>query len=235
MRAVRCRNLHLSGIDVLLPALVSIDGRRPDDAREVQIAISFAEGHVQSVVAALVAHWLEHTFRRRFVEHPRGAESDLATAAFYDKLASGFENESAFAAALVFPRDRSLPRSADPVSSNGAPVRHARRTARGSAFSRFVNGTELAKWTFHGRVRAHVDPAAGTVQVAFDELPGSITFVSEPKSPTLASRSLARSHEASAWYGFGTPIRRPDAAIETLRDAVAARSRRAKAPAAHHL
>jgi hypothetical protein len=199
----------------------------------VQIALSFAEGRVQSVVAALVAHWLEHTFHRRFVEDPTGAESDLAAAAFYDKLASRFEDESAFAAALVFPRRRSVSRSADPVSSNGAP--DARRTARGDAFSRFVNGTELAKWTFHGRVLAHVDPAAGTVQVAFDELPGSVTFFSEPKSPTLASRSLARSHEVSAWYGFGTPIRRPDAALETLRDAVAARSRRAKAPAAHHV
>jgi hypothetical protein len=232
MRAVRRKNLRLSGIDVLLPALVSIDGRRPDDAQEVQIAVSFAEGHVQSIVAALVAHWLEHTFHRRFVEDPRGAENNLATAAFYDKLASGFADESALAAALVFPRRRSMPRGADPVSSNSAPG--ARRTARGSAFSRFVNGTELAKWAFHGRVRAHVDPAAGTVQVAFDELPGSVTFISEPKSPTLASRSLARCHEVSAWYGFGTPIRRPDAAIETLRDAVAARSRRAKAPAAHH-
>jgi hypothetical protein len=232
MRAVRCRNLRLSGIDVLLPALVSIDGRRPDDAREVQIAVSFAEGHVQRIVAALVAHWLEHTFHRRFVEDPQSAESDLATAAFYDKLASDFEDESALVAALVFPRRRSVPRSADPVSSNSAP--DARRTARGSVFSRFVNGTELAKWIFHGRVRAHVDPAAGKVQVAFDELPGSITFVSEPKSPTLASRSHARSNEVSAWYGFGTPIRRPDAAIETLRDAVAARIRRAKAPTAHH-
>jgi hypothetical protein len=183
----------------------------------------------------LVAHWLEHTFHRRFVEDLRGAESDLATAAFNDKLTGGFEDESAFAAALVFPRGRSVPRSADQVSSNGAPVRHARRTARGSAFSRFVNGTELAKWTFHGRAHAHFDPAAGTVQVAFDELPGSITFVSEPKSPTLASRSPARSHKVSAWYGFGTPIRRPDAAIEALRGAVAARSRRAKAPAAHHV
>jgi hypothetical protein len=225
--------LRLSGIDVLLPALVSIDGRRPDDARKVHIAVSFAEGHVQSVVAALVAHWLEHTFHRRFVEDPPGAASDLARAAFYDKLANGFEDDSTFAAALVFPRGRSVPGNAEPVSSNGAP--DARRTARGSAFSRFVNGTELAKWTFHGRVRAHVDPAAGTVQVAFDELPGSITFVSEPKTPTLASRSLARSHEASAWYGFGTPIRRPDAAIETLRDAVAAGTRRAKSPPAHHV
>jgi hypothetical protein len=223
--------LRLSGIDVLLPALVSIDGRRPDDAQEVQIAVSFAEGHVQSVVAALVAHWLEQTFHRRFVEDPQGSENDLATAAFYDKLASGFADESALAAALVFPRRR-VPRGADPPSSNDAP--DARRTARGSVFSRFVNGTELAKWIFHGGVRAHLDPAAGTVQVAFDELPGSITFVSEPKSPTLASRSHARSNEVSAWYGFGTPIRRPDAAIETLRDAVAARSRRAKAPATHH-
>jgi hypothetical protein len=185
---------------------------------------------VQSVVAALVAHWLEHTFHRRFFENPRGAESDLAAAAFYDKLASGFENESVFAAALLFPRRRSAPRTAGPVSSNGAPVRHARR----AAFSRFVNGTELAKWSFHGCVRAHVDPSTGTAQVAFDELPGSITFVSEPKSPTHVSRSLARSHEVSAWYGLGTPIRRPDAAIETLRDAVSARSHRAKAPADHH-
>jgi hypothetical protein len=221
--------LHLSGIDVLLPALVSIDGRRPDDARKVQIAVSFAEGHVQSVVAALVAHWLEATFHRRFVEDPRGAEGDLATAAFNDKLASGFEDESALAATLVFPRGRSVPRSTDQVSSNGESVRHARRAARGSAFFRFVNGTELAKWTFRGRVHAHVDPAAGTVQVAFDELPGSITFVSEPKS-TFAARSIARPHKVSAWYGFGTLIRRPDAAIETLRDAVAARSRRRRLP-----
>lgn len=234
MRTVRCRNLRLSGIEVLLPALVSIDGRRPDDAREVQIVVSFAEGHVQSVVAALVGHWLEHTFHRRFVENPRSTESDLAAAAFYDKLASGFENECAFAAALLFPRRRGVFRSTDPLSSNGAPVRRPRRSARRSAFSGFVNGTELAKWSYHGRVRAHVDSSAGTVQVAFDELPGSITFVSDPKSPTQASRSLARSHQVSAWYGFGTPIRRPDAAIATLRDAVAARSRRAKAHAGHH-
>ncbi len=183
MRAVRCRNLRLSGIDVLLPALVSIDGRRPDDAREVQIAVSFAEGHLQSVVAALVAHWLEHTFHRRFVENPRGAESELAAAAFYDKLASGLENESAFAAALLFPRRRSKSRSADPASRKAAPIGHVRRTARDSVSTRFVNGTELAKWSFHGCVRAHVDPAAGTVQVAFDELPGSITFCQRAEIP----------------------------------------------------
>lgn len=236
-RVLRCKNLHLSGIDVLLPALVSIDGHHPSNAREVQIAISFARGHVQNIVAGLVAHWLEETYDRRFAEDERSVESDLAATVFYDKLNTCFEDDSTFVAALMFPKH---PTPAMPgldleaASADKADSWAARCSRGGRVFSRFVNGSELASWVFSGRVRAYLNRPAGAVQVAFEELPGGIAFESKSKS-IPGARFIQRVRQMTAWYGFGSLIRPPTAAIATLRDAIAAKSSRAKAPAVHHV
>jgi hypothetical protein len=57
--------------------------------------------------------------------------------------------------------------------------------------------------------------------VTFDELPGGVTLAS--KSPFAASvaRALERCHDATAWYGFGVPIRDPAEAVMTLRNEIA--------------
>lgn len=234
---LRCKNLHLSGIDVLLPALVSIDGHHPSNARQVQIAISFAQGHVQNIVAALVAHWLEETCDRRFAEDERCVEGDLAATVFYDKLNTCFDDDSTFVAALMFPKHPApamLGFDLEAASADKAASWAARCGRGGRVFSRFMNGSELARWIFSGRVRAYLNPPAGAVQVAFEELPGGIAFESKSRS-VRAPRVIEHVRQMTAWYGFGSLIRPPAAAIATLRDAIAAKSSRAKAPAVHHV
>lgn len=228
MRRMRCKNLHLSGIDVLMPALVSIDGHLPGNARRVQIAMSFAQGRAQNVVAELVAYWLEESYHRSFAEDARSVDGDLAAVAFYDKLRTCFDDDSTLVAALMFPK-RLAPAMLD--FDLDAAFDNSRR---GRIFSKFLNGSELARWMFSGRVRAYLNPAADAAQVAFDELPGGIAFESRSKSRP-ASWMVEHAHNATAWYGFGNLIRPPAAAIGTLRDAIAAKTRRAKAPAANHV
>src|SRR5262249_35923699 len=95
MKPLRGKNLQLAGIELVLPTVWCIEGRQFKRAR-VTLTVGYATGYVDTIVAPLVAEWLSRHFHRRFAEHGRGAEGDLAVEAFYDKLASHFRRETPF-------------------------------------------------------------------------------------------------------------------------------------------
>jgi hypothetical protein len=232
MKSVRCKNLHLAGIDVLLPALVCIDGRQTG-RRHTSVIIGFAELYADNVVGSLVGQWLEHLLHRSFVEHARGDEGDLAAAAFYDKLAYSFAGGVPFVSALIVTRDKSLEATLG-VSRGTLALPTSGRTRDAvsneeRALTSLVHGDEFAKWNFSGRVRAYL--GTGAVQVSFEDLPGGIELISTDKS---ATRLLADAHEVDAWYGFGVPVRNPADAVVKLRNQIAAIRRPGVEPRAAH-
>src|SRR5215470_12021729 len=102
MKTLRGKNLQLAGIELVLPTVLCIDGRQSKGVRTT-LTVGYATGYVDTIVAPLAAEWLSRHFHRRFTEHGRGAEGDLAAEAFYDKLASHFRRETPFLAAIVSP------------------------------------------------------------------------------------------------------------------------------------
>jgi hypothetical protein len=217
MRTLRTKNLQLAGIELVLPTVLCIESRHAKRARTT-LTIGYATGYVDSIVAPLVAEWLSRHFHGRFTEHGRGAEGDLAAEAFYDKLARHFPRETPFLAAIISPHSTSRPR-------NGG-----QRHGNDDMLSRFMSGAGLARWTFAGLVHAFINPKTGAAQVAFGPLPGGIELTNPDKIDLPSSKLCKRTNEATAWYGFGAPMRDPADIVLGLRNEVGA-SRHAHAAA----
>jgi hypothetical protein len=212
----QCKNPQLAGINVVLPAVFAIEGKRCDTAKRLNIIVGFAAGGAGSIVAAAAGQWLSQLCHRHFVEVGRGADGDLAAEAFYDKLASVFPDDSPFVAVLV-------------------PQHRASRVLDGDVLSRLPGGAGLARWKFGGPVRAYLNPATGVAQLTFNQLPGGITLASRAEFDASISRAFERCHDAGAWYGFGVPMCEPAKAVMTLRDEFAGlRGARMATPAAAH-
>lgn len=92
--------------------------------------------------------------------------------------------------------------------------------------------TDILNVTYRGLAAGgYTDLMTNRVQVAFDNLPGSIGFVQEGKLRALAVTTAARSaavpdipslgefvpgYEASVWYGISAPRGTPDAVVNIL-------------------
>jgi hypothetical protein len=226
MKTLRAKNLQLAGVELVLPTVLCIDGRQANGVRTT-ITVGYATGYVDTIVAPLVAEWLSRHFHRRFAEHGRGAEGDLAAEAFYDMFARHFGRERSFLAAIVSPHDAAA-RSADQAANSVAAKPHngSRRqgngNANGDALSRFVNGAGSARWIFDGTVHAFINPRTGAAQVAFEPLPGGIEFTSADNFDSSGSKICRRTNEATAWYGFGIPVGDPADIVLMLRNEIGA-------------
>jgi hypothetical protein len=234
MKTLRAKNLQLAGVELVLPTVLCIDGRQAKGARTT-VTVGYATGYVDTIVAPLVAEWLSRHFHRRFAEHGRGAEGDLAAEALYDMLASHFGRERPFLAAIVSPHD-AAGRSGDQAANSAASKPHngSHRHGNGDALSRFVNGAGLTRWTFDGAVRAFINPRTGAAQVAFEPLPGGIEFASTDNFDSPGTKISRRTNEATAWYGFGIPITDPADIVLMLRNEISA-ARHAHASRAAHV
>jgi hypothetical protein len=234
MKTTRAKNLQLAGVELVLPTVLCIDGRQAKGARTT-ITVGYATGYADTIVAPLVAEWLWRHFHRRFTQHGRGAEGDLAAEAFYDKLARHFGREASFLAAIVSPPDRAAPvASAQQPANASKPHNGSHRLGTGDVLSRFIGGAGLARWTFGGAVRAFVNSKTGAAQVAFEPLPGGIELASAEKFELHGSKPCKRTNEATAWYGFGVPVSDPADIVLRLRNEISA-SRHAPARRAAHV
>ncbi|SRR5579872_1534474 len=220
----RTKNLQLAGVELVLPTVLCIEGGQTKGARTT-LTVGYAADYVDSIVAPLVAEWLSRNFSGRFGEHGRGAQGDLAAEAFYDKLARHFRPETPFLAAIVSSAGANRPLHSVARSENGG---QRRRT--GDMLSRFMSGVGLARWTFAGRVHAFINPKTGTAQVAFEPLPGAIEMTKMDRIDLASSELCKRTNEATAWYGFGLPMRDPADIVLMLRNEISA-ARHAHAPA----
>jgi hypothetical protein len=235
MKTSRAKNLQLAGIELVLPTVLCMDGRQSRGARTT-LTVGYATGYVDTIVAPLVAEWLSRQFHRRFAEHGRGAEGDLAAEAFYDKLASHFGRETPFLAAIVSPRDAAPGLGSDQTANSGAAKprngnhRHIRSGRHSDALSRFMSGAGLTRWTFDGAVHAFINPNTGAAQVAFEPLPGGIELMSSEDFASPGTKPSRRTNEAAAWYGFGVPVSDPADIVLMLRNEISA-SRHARAHA----
>lgn len=218
MRSQRAKNLQLAGIELVLPTVLCIDGRQSNGIRTT-LTVGYATGYAETIIGPLVAEWLARHFRRRFTEHGRGAQGDLAAEAFYDKLACHFTRAAPFLAAIVAPQ-RSPPYcGTDHPASTGTAKPHngGHRCDNGDAVSRFMGGDGLVRWAFAGPARAFINPKTGAAQVAFEPLPGGIEFASTNRPEPSCAR---RAHEAIAWYGLGVPIGDPADIVLMLRNEI---------------
>lgn len=57
----RRKNLQLAGIDVVLPAVVSIEAQEPERPKRMHVIAGFAAEEVDDIIPALVGQWLSHT------------------------------------------------------------------------------------------------------------------------------------------------------------------------------
>lgn len=217
MKPLRAKNLQLAGIELVLPTVLCIDGHQSKKARTT-LTVGYATGYVDTIVAPLVAEWLSRHFHRRFAEHGRGAEGDLAAEAFYDKLASHFGSETPFLAAIVCPPDLAPGLASEQTNSKARNGSHR----HGDALSRFMNGAEMTRWTFDGAIHAFINPKTGAAQVACEPLPGRIELTSTDRFDPISTKVARRIHEAVAWYGFGVPVRDPAEIVLTLRHEISA-------------
>jgi hypothetical protein len=234
MKTTRAKNLQLAGVELVLPTVLCIDGRHAKGPRTT-ITVGYATAYADAIVAPLVAEWLSRHFHRRFTEHARGDEGDLAAQAFYDKLASHFGREAAFLAAIVSPPEIAAPAASAEQGANASrPHNGSHRHGAGDVLSRFIGGAGLARWTFGGAVRAFVNPKTGAAQVAFEPLPGGIELASAERFDLPGSKPCKRTNEATAWYGFGVPVSDPADIVLRLRNEISG-SRHAPARRAAHV
>jgi hypothetical protein len=234
MKTLRPKNLQLAGVELVLPTVLCIDGRQAKRTRAM-VTVGYATGYVDTIVAPLVAEWLSRHFHRRFTEHGRGAEGDLAAEALYDMLASHFDRERPFLAAIVSLHDAAA-RPGAPATNSVATRPHngGRRHDDGDALSRFVNGAGLTRWTFDGGVHAFINPRTGAAQVAFEPLPGGIEFASADNFASPNAKICRQADQATAWCGFGIPIADPAEIVLMLRNEISA-ARHAHASRAAHV
>ncbi len=231
MRSQRAKNLQLAGIELVLPTVLCVEGR-PFKGARTTLTIGYASSYVDTIVAPLVSEWLSRYFHGNFSEDGRGAEGALATAAFYDKLARDFDREAPFLAAIVSSR------RAGAAHLHGDQVPHpalkphdgGHRHGNGDSLSRFMTGVDLARWNFAGAAHAFINAKTGAAQVAFEPLPGGIELTSVDKIDLPSSKTTRRTNEATAWYGFGMPMRDPADIVLMLRNEISA-SRHAQSQA----
>jgi hypothetical protein len=222
MKNLRAKNLQLAGIELVMPTVLCIDGSASKG--RPTLTIGYATGYVDTSVAPLAAEWLSRQVRRRFSEHGRGAEGEIAVEAFYDKLASEFTRKTPFLAAIVSLHHAASLGFGIGQTANGAAVKPhdcGRRRVNGDMLSRFMNGAGLVRWMFEGPVHAFINPKTGAAQVAFEPLPGGIELTGTDKLDSSSARLCTRANEAVAWYGFGVPIRDPAELVLMLRNEIA--------------
>jgi hypothetical protein len=228
MKTSRPKTLQLAGIELVLPTVLRIDGRQARGARTT-LTVGYATGYVDTIVAPLVAEWLSRRFRRRFAEHGRGPEGDLAAEAFYDKLASHFRPDTPFLAAIVSRHDPMPGLGSDQSIGCGSAKPRNGNHRHADALSRFISGAGMTRWTFAGTVHAFVNPKTGAAQVAFEPLPGGIELINTDKLDP-STKVSGRSNETMAWYGFGVPVSDPADIVLKLRNQITT-SRHTSAPA----
>jgi hypothetical protein len=237
MKNLRAKNLQLAGIELVMPTVLCIDGSASKG--RPTLTIGYATGYVDTIVAPLAAEWLSRQVRRRFSEHGRGAEGEIAVEAFYDKLASEFTRKTPFLAAIVSLHHAASLGFGIGQTANGAAVKPhdcGRRRVNGDVLSRFMNGAGLVRWMFEGPVHAFINPKTGAAQVAFEPLPGGIELTGTDKLDSSSARLCTRANEAVAWYGFGVPIRDPAELVLMLRNEIAeARNAQAHARRTAHV
>jgi hypothetical protein len=224
MRNQRGKNLQLAGIELVLPTVLCIDARLGKTG--TLLTIGYASGYADTIVAPLAAEWLSRLLHRRFVEHGRGAEGDLAAEAYYDKLAAEFSRQRPFLAAIVStPPATGSEGDAEPGLTDPKPQaqshHHSRYQPNGDALSRFKSGGGLVRWAFEGPVRAFVNARTAAAQVAFEPLPGGIEFVAADTIDPASAKAGKRANAATAWYGFGVPVRDPAEIVMMLRNEIA--------------
>jgi hypothetical protein len=222
MKNLRAKNLQLAGIELVMPTVLCIDGSASKG--RPTLTIGYATGYVDTIVAPLAAEWLSRQVRRRFSEHGRGAEGEIAVEAFYDKLAFEFTRKTPFLAAIVSLHHAASLGFGIGQTANGAAVKPhdcGRRRVNGDVLSRFMNGAGLVRWMFEGPVHAFINPKTGAAQVAFEPLPGGIELTGTDKLDSSSARLCTRANEAVAWYGFGVPIRDPAELVLMLRNEIA--------------
>jgi hypothetical protein len=230
MKNFRAKNLQLAGVELVMPTVLCIEGRASKG--RPTLTIGYATDYVETIVAPLAAEWLSRQLRRRFSEHGRGAEGDLAAEAFYDKLACEFARDMPFLAAIVSTHHVASSGLGIDSTMNAAtakPHNCGPRRVNGDALSQFMNGAELVRWIFEGPVRAFINPKTGAAQVGFEPLPGGIELAGTDKPDSSGTRPSKR-NEAMAWYGFGVPIHNPAELVLMLRNEIA-ESRHAQAQA----
>ena len=218
----RAKNLQLAGVELVLPTVLCIESGQTKGARTT-LTVGYAADYADSIVAPLVAEWLSRNFYGRFGEHGRGAQGDLAAEAFYDKLARNFRPETPFVAAIISGAGANVP-------LHSRSHNDGQRRRNGDMLSRFMSGGGLVRWAFAGRVHAFISPKTGAAQVAFEPLPGGIEMAKTDKIDLPTSKLCKRGNEASAWYGFGVPMRDPAEIVLMLRNQISA-ARHAHPPA----
>lgn len=220
----RAKNLQLAGVELVVPTVLFIESGQTKGARTT-LTVGYAADYVDSIVAPLVAEWLSRNFYGRFGEHGRGAQGDLAAEAFYDKLARHFRRETPFLAAII-----SGSSAVQPLHLGTRPHNGGQRRRNADMLSRFMSGAGLTRWIFAGRVQAFVNPKTGAAQVAFEPLPGGIEMTKTDRIDLASGKLCKRANEATAWYGFGVPMRDPADIVLMLRNEISA-ARHAHAPA----
>jgi hypothetical protein len=218
VKSLRHINLQLSGVDIVLPALVCIEGQAD---RSLGLIIGFAERYADGMIASLVGQWLLHLLRRPFLERDRCGDSNLAATALYDKLSHDFGSDNPFVAAIALRKElaANVPIEISPFAP--ATVHSGKgRNFDNRALSKFIICTEFARWHICGGVHAFLNPNTVTAHVTFDELPGGIDLIGAGRLPASAARTLERTHRVSAWYGFGAPLRSPADAVMKLRNKI---------------
>ncbi len=198
----RRKNLQLAGIDVVLPAVVSIEAQEPERPKRMHVIAGFAAEEVDDIIPALVGQWLSHLCHGHFVDNGRGVDGDLAAEAFYDKLASAFSDHAPFVVTLI-PRARNV------------------RLVHRRLPSPLIGGRSSCALEISRTGAGLSESRNGRAQVTFDEFPGGITLVSRNGFPASIFRVFEQCHDVSAWYGCGVPRRDPAKVIVALRDQVA--------------
>src|SRR5262249_57387714 len=102
--------------------------------------------------------------------------------------------------------------------------------SNGEILSRFMSGGGLIRWACEGPVRAFINAKTSAAQVAFEPLPGGIELANSDKLDLAGTKLCKRTNAATAWYGFGVPIKDPADIVLMLRNDISA-SRHAYAPA----
>jgi hypothetical protein len=219
MRNQRGKNLLLAGIELVLPTVLCIDGRPANGG--TLVTIGYASGYADTIVAPLAAEWLSRLLHHRFIEHGRGAEGDLAAEAFYDKLAAEFSRKRPFLAAIVSAQHAAGSDRDKDHGANGVRPQESRHRLNGDALARFMAGAGLVRWAFEGSVRAFVNIRTAAAQVTFEPLPGGVEFIAADNLDSSSAKAGKRANAASAWYGFGVPIRDPADIVMMLRNEIA--------------
>lgn len=102
---------------------------------------------------------------------------------------------------------------------------------------KMMTGVNIVHVPYRSQSQAATDLMAGQLQVSFDVMPTTISYVQAGKLRALAVTTATRSpalpdvptvaqsvpgYEASSWHGLGAPRKTPDQVVDTLSKAVAA-------------